>query len=133
MFIPIERRTLVLKMVIRVVFLMKPKHQSHLSQWGECVYSAQSRKDRWLLWESMFIPTERRTSILKMLIRDVFLMKPRHQYLWSQRGECVYGTQSWKEKRLWCENKFIPIERWTSILRMVIREVFLLKQKHQYH
>ena len=37
---PIEKWTLFLKMVERDVFLMKPKRQYHLSQWGECVYGA---------------------------------------------------------------------------------------------
>ena len=37
----------------------------------------------------MFIPIERQTSILKMGIREVFLMKPKHQYHLSQRGELM--------------------------------------------
>ena len=40
MFITIKRRTSILKMVEIVVFPMKPKHQYHLSQWGESVYGA---------------------------------------------------------------------------------------------
>ena len=60
------------------VFLMKPKHQNHLSQEGECVYNAQSRKEMRLLCESLFIPIERRTSILQMVEREVFLLKPKH-------------------------------------------------------
>ena len=66
-------------MVEREVLLMKPKHQNHLSQRGERVYSAQSRKETILLSESMFIPIERRTSILKMVEKQVFFMKPKHQ------------------------------------------------------
>ena len=45
-----------------------------------------------LLCESMFVPTEKQTLILKMVERDVFLMKSKHQYLLSQLGECVYGA-----------------------------------------
>ena len=37
-------------------------------------------KKRWLLCEPMFIPIEIRTSILKLVIREAFLMKPNHQY-----------------------------------------------------
>ena len=37
-------------------------------------------KKRWLLCESMFIPIEIRTSILKLVIREAFLTKPKHQY-----------------------------------------------------
>ena len=68
-----------------------------------------------------------------MAIREVSLAKPRHQYHLSQRGECVYDAQSLNETRLLYESMFIPIERSTSILKLVIREVFLMKPKHQYH
>ena len=40
MFVAIERRTWILKMVEREVSPLKPKHQYHLSQQGECVYGA---------------------------------------------------------------------------------------------
>ena len=128
-----ERWTLIPKMIIREAFLIKPKHQYHLSQQEECIYGAQSWKERLLLYESMFIPIERWTSILKMIIRDVFLRKPKLQYHLSHQGECVYDAQYWKEWRLLCESVINPIERWTSNLKMVIREVFLMKPKHQYH
>ena len=52
-------------MVEREVFLKKPKHQYHLSQWGECIYGTQSWKKERLLHESMFIPIDRQTLILK--------------------------------------------------------------------
>ena len=35
-------------------FFMKPKHQCHLSQWEEQVYSAQLWKERRLKCEPMF-------------------------------------------------------------------------------
>ena len=133
MFIAIERRTSILKLVIREAFLVKPKHQYHSSHRGECVYDSQSWKERRLLCESTFIPIERWTSILKMAIREVFLMKPKHQYHLSQWGERVYDAQSWNEIRLLCESMFIPIERCTSILKLVARVAFLMKSKHQYY
>ena len=37
------------------------------------------------------------------------------------------------EMRFLCESMFISIERRTSILKLVIREAFLMKPKHQYH
>ena len=76
-------------MIEREVFLMKPKHQNYLSQQGDCVCSAQSWKERRLLCASMFILIERRSSILKMVEREVFLMKPKHKYHLSQWGECA--------------------------------------------
>ena len=51
----------------------------------------------------------------------------------TQRGECDYGAQSWKEWWLFCEFMFIPIERQTPILKMVEIEVSPSKPKHQYH
>ena len=68
-----------------------------------------------------------------MAIREVSLRKPKDQYHLSQRGECVYDAQLWNETGLLCKSMFIPIQRCTSILKLVIREVFLMKSKHQYH
>ena len=120
-------------MAIRGVSLAKPRHQYLLSQRGECVYHAQSWKEKRLLCESMFITIEIWTWILQMAIREVSLTKPRHQYHLSQRWECVYDAQSLNEMRLLYESIFISIERCTSIPKLVIREVFLMKPKHQYH
>ena len=73
----------------------------NLSQWGECVYGAQSWKERRLLPISKFALINEWTLILrKMLGRKAFLMKSMHQCQFSQWGECVYGAHSWKEKRL---------------------------------
>ena len=43
-----------------------------------------------------------------------------------------YDAQSWKERRLLCDSMFTPIEIRTSILKLVVREVFIMKPKHQY-
>ena len=66
---PIEKPTLILKMLERNVLLMTPKCQYHLSHWGECIYSAQSWNERRLLYESVFILIEKQTLILKMAKR----------------------------------------------------------------
>ena len=55
--------------------------------------------------------------------KKVFLMKPKLEYHLSQRKECVYGTQSRKERRLLCESEFVQIDGWTLILKMIEREV----------
>ena len=44
---------------------MKQEHQYHLSQRGKCVYGAQSWKKRILLYESIFIPTDKWALMLK--------------------------------------------------------------------
>ena len=62
-------------------FSYESKHRNHLSQWGEYVYGAQSWKERRLLCKSMFITIERRTSILKMVEREVFPSNPKQQNL----------------------------------------------------
>ena len=90
-------------------------------------------KKRWLLSESMFVLIEMRTSILKLVRREAFLMKPKHQYHKSQRGEWVYDAQSREERSLLCESMSIQIEIRTSILKLAIREAFLMKPNHQYH
>ena len=130
MFIAIERRTLILKMVECEVFLMKQMHQNHLSQREECDYGAQSRKESRLLCESMFILFERWTSIQKMVEKQVFLMNPKHQNRFSQYEKWVYSAQPRKERRLLCESMFISIEIRTSILEIVEREIVLTKPKH---
>ena len=74
------------------VFFLKPKHQNRLSQQVEWIYRAQWLNEWRLLCEFVFIPIEKWTLILKMAEREVFLMKPRHQYHLSQWGECIYGA-----------------------------------------
>ena len=76
----------------RRYFLLKPKHQNCLSQQGENVYSAQSWKKKEILCKSMFIPIERQTSILKIVEKQIFLVKPKHQNHLSQWGESDYGA-----------------------------------------
>ena len=63
----------------REACFMKPKYQCRLSQRGEWVYGAQSRKERRLLCESMFVPIDKWNLTLKMTEREAFLMKPKHQ------------------------------------------------------
>ena len=58
-------------------------------------------------------------------------MKPKQQNLSSEQGECDYGAQAWKKRRLLYEFMFIPIERRTSIKKMVEKQVFLMNPKHQ--
>ena len=94
MFVTVERRSLILKLVIREVVLLNLKQKNRLSQQRECVYIAQLRKEMRLLYESLFIPIERQTSILKMVEREVFLLNPKQQNRLSQQGECVYIAQS---------------------------------------
>ena len=67
-------------MLERKIFCMKPKQQYHLFEWRECVCGVQSWNESRLFCESVFIPTERWASILKMVEEKVFLLKPKHQY-----------------------------------------------------
>ena len=87
------------------VFLMKPKHQNNLSQWGECVYGAQSWNEGILLCESMSILIERRTSILKMVEKEVFLMKQKHQY---PNEENVFMVPNHENERDYYVNPCLP-------------------------
>ena len=58
-------------------------------------------------------------------------MKPKLEYHLSQLGECVYGAQSWKDRRLVCDSKFVQIDKRTLILKMVEKEAFPMKPKLQ--
>ena len=71
-------------MVEKQVFLTNSNNENNLSQLRECECGTQTWKERGLLCESMFIPIERRTLILKMAEREAFLMKPKHQNRLSQ-------------------------------------------------
>ena len=85
-------------MIKREVVLMKPKHQYHLSQEGECVYGAQSGKKRRLLCEYVFVQIDRRTLIIKTGERKVFLMKPRHQFVYhSEENTFMVPSHGKKE------------------------------------
>ena len=84
-------------MVELKAFLAKPKYQNRAYQWEECVYSAQSTKERRLLQESKFVQFERWTLILrKMVERKAFFTKRKHQNHASQWKEHVYSAQSQK-------------------------------------
>ena len=74
-------------------------------------------KEKRLLRESVFIPIENLTLILKMVEKDVFLVKPKLQYHLSQWREYAYGAQSWKQRRLLLVSVFTPIDWWTLILK----------------
>ena len=64
-----------------------------------------------------------------MVERKNFLMKPKHQCHLQQWEECVYGAQSWKEKRLLCASMFITINEWTLIPKNYWKEkIFLWNQ-----
>ena len=123
----IERWTLIRKKGNKRRFTYKTKASISLIPMGKMCLWHPNKKERRLFCGSRFIPFERCTSILKMVIKKVFLMKPKHQNHLPHREECVYDAQSWEEKRLLCESMFIPIKRWTSSLKMVIKEVFLVK------
>ena len=69
MFIPIDKRTLILENDGKWSFFYETEASIHLFQWGERVYGAQSLKERRLLCKSMFIPLERWTLILKIVER----------------------------------------------------------------
>ena len=62
-------------MMERETFLVKPKHQCHLSQCGKWVYSAQLGKERKLLCKSIFVAIDKWTLALKMMEKEAFLMK----------------------------------------------------------
>ena len=69
---PIEKWTLILKVVEREGFLMNPKHQCHLSEWIERVYGAELWKEMRLLCDSVFVLIDWWTLILKKMGKKAF-------------------------------------------------------------
>ena len=82
-----------------------------------------------MLYESMFIPIDKWSLILKNGGEWSFSYETQVSIHLSQCGEWIYGAQLLIEKRLQCESVFILIERWNLILKMVEREIFLIKPK----
>ena len=72
-------------------FSHETKASIPLSQWGEWIFGAQPFKVR-LLCESVFVQIDDWKLILKIVEREVFLMKPNLQYHLSQWRELVYGA-----------------------------------------
>ena len=68
-----------------------------------------------------------------MVGKKAFLMKPRHQCHLSQWGEWVFGSQSWKERRLLCESLFIQIDKWSLILKNGGKKSFSYETKLSIH
>ena len=81
-FIPIDKGTLILKKGGKWSFSYETKVTIHLSQWVEWIYGTQSSKEKKLLYEFMFIPIERQNLILKIEQTEVFLMKPKSQFIY---------------------------------------------------
>ena len=98
-------------------FAMKPKHRCCLSQRGQWVYDSQIWKERRLLHESVFIRINKRTLILKNGRKKSFSYETKTSIHLSQWAEWVYGSQSWKEKRLLCKSVFIKIDKRTLFLK----------------
>ena len=67
-----------------------------------------------------------------MVERDVFLLKPKHQFIYPIEWDEFAVPKHLKNGFLF-ESMFILTERWTLILKAVEREVFLRKLKHQFN
>ena len=75
-------------MMERKAFLRKPKHNKHVSQWKEHVYTAQSQEEWSLSWKSKFVLFDEQTLTLRKMVEiKAFLANPTHQYNVSQCGK----------------------------------------------
>ena len=103
-FVPIERWTSILrKMIEKKTFLMKPKHHYHLSQWGECVYNAQSRMKRRLLHVSMFVLIDRQTLTLgKRWKEKIFLWTKASMSRIVMRRVCLWCPIKKRKEIIMC-------------------------------
>ena len=104
--------------------------KSFITTRGMCLYCPIMKRKKIIMWILVY-PNWKMNFISKNGRKTSFSYESKHRNHLSQWGEYVYGAQSWKERRLLCESMFIPIERRTSILKMVEREVFPLNPKQQ--
>ena len=75
-------------MVEGKAFLANPKHQYHVSQFGEHDCSAHNKKQLGLSQVSKFVSFHGWTLIIgKIMERKASLANPKHQYCVSQYGE----------------------------------------------
>ena len=89
MVILIGKWTLILKNGMKWSFSYETKASTHLSQWGEWNYGAQSLKERRLLCESMLILVKRLALFQKLVERDVFLIKLKQQFIYPHKENAL--------------------------------------------
>ena len=125
-FVLIDKWTLTLKNGKRQAFIMKSKHQCHLSYRVEWVYGMKSWIERRLLCESVFVLIDRWTLIIKIGRKKSFsyetkesmsLIPKRRMSLWCpimKRNEIVMwicACRNWQTnfnlKKLWKEKLFL--------------------------
>ena len=119
------------KMVGSLVFLWILSFNSFILMSGMNLWRPIIKRKEIIMWIHVYLYWKMNFNSKNGRKRS-FLMNPRHQYHLPQREEWIYDAQSLKERRLLRESKFIQIERWTLVLKMVEREVFVTKPKHQY-
>ena len=120
-------------MVEGKTFLMKPKHQFiYPNEHNEFMVANHEKKEDYCVNPCLSKLTNK-LWFQKIVGREAFLTKPRHQCHLSQWREWVYDSHSWKERRLLRESIFIQIDKWNLIPKNSGRGAFLTKPKHQCH
>ena len=131
-FFQIDRQALILKMVDSEVFLMNPRHQYHLSQWGECVYGAHSWNEKRLLFECIY-PNRQTNIISKNGSKRSFSCEIRASISFIPiRRMCLWcPIKKWKEIIVW----ILVYPNWKMNLNTKNgrKRSFPMKPKHQYH
>ena len=79
----------------------------------------------------VFIPIDGWTLILKMVGNEVFLMKPKHQFIYPNKKMSLW-SQSWKERRL-LHDVFTTFDRRTLILKNGGKWSFSYEMKASIH
>ena len=97
-------------MVGSEVFSYETKALINLSQW-EWIYGVQSLKERGLLCEYEFIPIEWWTLILKMVESEVFLMKPKNQFIYPKEKNVLMVPNNEKKRDYYVNPCFYAIEK----------------------
>ena len=112
---------------------MKPKHQCHLSKWVERAYGAKSLKKRIIMWISIDHSQKMSFNSKKWLEKKLFLWKQSINIIYpNEKNEFMIPNHEKKGDYYVnpCLSKLVS-ELWFQ--KMVGREHFLMKPKHQCH
>ena len=101
----------------REAFLLKPKHQLHLSQWREWVYGAQLWKERRLLCEFMFVLNGKWTLTLKNNGKRSFSYETKASMSFIPIRRMSLWCPIMKRKEIITWIHVVPFDKWTLTLK----------------
>ena len=128
---PNEKWTLTLKMDERDVFFWNKASISFIPMRRMCLWCLKTKKKEIIMWIPVY-PIEKRTSIGKMIGRDVFFQNQRLNIIYPNE-ENVFVVPNNKKKRDYYVNPCLSNWKMNINSKNGWKRCFLLKPKTQYH